>query len=98
MVVNTKELWSHSGSQVSVSVRPERIQLSLYEPETDANCFEGRLEHIMYLGTHVHYEVMLNSGDRLTIMQPNIVGSLPELHTPIYVHWSASDCIAIANS
>lgn len=98
MVVQTPEPWSHSGVQVSVSVRPERIQLSLYEPETPANCFEGRLEHIMYLGTHVHYLVKLTSGDRLTIMQPNTVGSLPELHSPIYVHWSPTDCIAIANS
>ena len=96
--VHQSEPWSHSGSQVSVSVRPERIQLSLYEPETEVNCFEGRLEHIMYLGTHVHYEVQLKSGDRLTVMQPNTVGSLPELHGPIYIHWAPPDCIAIAHS
>jgi spermidine/putrescine transport system ATP-binding protein len=94
--VQTLEPWSHSGTQVSVSVRPERIQLSLYEPENQINCFEARLEHIMYLGTHVHYLVKLTSGDQLTIMQPNTLGSLPELHTRIYVHWSPTDCIAIA--
>jgi spermidine/putrescine transport system ATP-binding protein len=94
--VQTLEPWSNSGTQVAVSVRPERIQLSLYEPENQINCFEARLEHIMYLGTHVHYMVKLTSGDRLTIMQPNTLGSLPELHTRIYVHWSPTDCIAIA--
>jgi len=94
--VQTLEPWSNSVTQVAVSVRPERIQLSLYEPENQINCFEARLEHIMYLGTHVHYVVKLTSGDRLTIMQPNTLGSLPELHTRIYVHWSPTDCIAIA--
>ncbi len=94
--VQTLEPWSNSGTQVAVSVRPERIQLSLDEPENQINCFEARLEHIMYLGTHVHYVVKLISGDRLTIMQPNTLGSWPELHTRIYVHWSPTDCIALA--
>lgn len=95
IVVQTPEPWSHSGTQVAVSVRPERIQLSLYQPENQINCFEGRLEHIMYLGTHVHYIVRLTSGDQLTIMQPNTLGSLPELHTRIHVHWLPTDCIAL---
>lgn len=96
IVVQTPEPWNNSGTQVAVSVRPERIQLSLYQPEHQINCFEGRLEHIMYLGTHVHYMVRLTSGDQLTIMQPNTLGSLPELHTRIYAHWLPTDCIALA--
>lgn len=96
IVVQTPEPWNNSGTQVVVSVRPERIQLSLYQPEHQINCFEGRLEHIMYLGTHVHYMVRLTSGDQLTIMQPNTLGSLPELHTRIYAHWLPTDCIALA--
>ncbi len=83
-----------SGSVV-VSVRPEKIQLSLSHPEDDTNCFEGRLRNVMYLGTHVHYEVELLSGDRLTVMQPNIPGNIPSEDTPIYVSWSVNDCLAL---
>jgi spermidine/putrescine transport system ATP-binding protein len=82
--------------EVVVSVRPEKIHISLYTPNTQANCFEGRLKHVMYLGTHVHYVVELLSGDRLTIMQPNTVGTLPDPHTPIYAYWAATDCLALA--
>lgn len=96
IVVQTPEPWNNSGTQVAVSVRPERIQLSLYQPDNQINCFEGRLEHIMYLGTHVHYMVRLTSGEQLTIMQPNTLGSFPELHTRVYVHWLPTDCIALA--
>lgn len=96
IVVQTPEPWNNSGTQVAISVRPERIQLSLYQPDNQINCFEGRLEHIMYLGTHVHYMVRLTSGEQLTIMQPNTLGSFPELHTRVYVHWLPTDCIALA--
>lgn len=95
IVVETSEPWSHSGSQVVVSVRPEKIQLSLNPPQMKANCFEGRLKNVMYLGTHVYYVVQLLSGDNLTILQPNTTGSLPDQQTPIYVHWSEKNCIAL---
>jgi len=28
-------------------------------------------------------------------MQPNTVGALPDSETPIYVYWTASDCLAL---
>ncbi len=83
------------GQEVIVSIRPEKIQLSLYQPPMAVNCFEGRLQHVMYLGTHVHYVVELITGDRLTVMQPNTHGHLPDPHTPIYAHWAATDCLAL---
>ncbi|AFZ13919.1 spermidine/putrescine ABC transporter ATPase subunit [Crinalium epipsammum PCC 9333] len=84
-----------STHEVSVSVRPEKINLSLSAPATSVNCFEGRLKHVMYLGTHVHYVVELLTGDRLTVRQLNTNGSLFEPHTPIYVYWEAKDCLAL---
>jgi spermidine/putrescine transport system ATP-binding protein len=97
IVVQPQESWNHSGSgeQIVVSVRPEKIQLSLYPPSVPANIFEGRLKHVMYLGTHVHYVVELLSGDTLTVMQPNTAGSLPDTDTPIYASWAPADCIAL---
>jgi spermidine/putrescine transport system ATP-binding protein len=79
---------------LTVSVRPEKIRLSFSPPANGTNCFEGRLNNIMYLGTHAHYVVELIEGDRITAMLPN-TAKLPESPTPIYVCWEASDCLAL---
>lgn len=84
-----------SSGPVMISVRPERIQVSRSQPNDQVNWFKGRLVNVMYLGTHVHYLVELDSGDRLTVRQPNAF-NLPGSDTPIYVHWSFDDCLAIA--
>ncbi|MDP8965406.1 MAG: ABC transporter ATP-binding protein [Cyanobacteriota bacterium] len=81
--------------ELVVSVRPEKIRLSLTPPESKINCFEGRLQHVMYLGTHVHYLVELLSGDRITVMLPNVTNKLPDSNTPVYARWAASDCLAL---
>jgi len=82
-----------SGSVV-VSIRPEKIQVSLSQPGDQVNWFEGHLRNVMYLGTHVHYLVELTSGDRLTVLQPNI-NPVPASDTPIYVYWAFADCLAL---
>ncbi len=84
-------------SQVVVSVRPEKIQLSPYKPSVQTNCFEGRLVNVMYLGTHVNYVVELKKGGRIIVMQPNTFGSLPDYDTPIYAWWAEDDCLAISS-
>jgi spermidine/putrescine transport system ATP-binding protein len=83
---------------VVVSVRPEKIQLSLYKPSLQTNCFEGRLINIMYLGTHVNYIVQLTNGLRITVLQPNTFGNLPNRETPIYAWWAETDCLALVKS
>jgi len=80
---------------VRVSIRPEKIRLSLSPPESKINCFEGRLQHVMYLGTHIHYVVELLSGDRLTVMLPNVTNKLPDPNIPVYARWAAPDCLAL---
>ncbi len=86
---------SELSQTVVVSVRPEKIQLSLYPPNLPANCFEGRLVNVMYLGTHVNYVVELTNGIRINVLQPNIFGALPDRDTPIYAWWAETDCLAI---
>ncbi|WP_016952365.1 ABC transporter ATP-binding protein [Anabaena sp. PCC 7108] len=81
---------------VVISVRPEKIQISLYQPNLPTNCFEGRLVNVMYLGTHVNYVVELVNGININVLQPNTFGSLPDRNTPIYIWWAETDCIAIS--
>ncbi|MDX2240426.1 MAG: ABC transporter ATP-binding protein [Leptolyngbyaceae cyanobacterium bins.302] len=80
---------------VVLSIRPENIRLSLANPNDDSNSFEGRLRNVMYLGTHIHYQVELLSGDRVTVMRPNIPTKLPSEDTPIFVSWTPQDCLAL---
>ncbi|ODG97932.1 spermidine/putrescine ABC transporter ATP-binding protein [Nostoc sp. KVJ20] len=87
---------SELSQAVVVSVRPEKIQLSLYPPNLPANCFEGRLVNVMYLGTHVNYVVELTNGVRINVLQPNTFGALPDRDTPIYTWWAETDCLAIS--
>lgn len=96
ILVKPQDAWNSAASnQVVVSVRPEKIHVSLDQPGSQTNCFEGRLKHTMYLGTHVHYVVELKTGDCLTVMQPNRIENLPDPHTPVHVSWAASDCLAL---
>jgi len=83
---------------VVVSVRPEKIQLSLYQPNLPANCFEGRLVNLMYLGTHLNYIMELSNGIVIHALQPNTLGSLPDRNSMIYAWWAEEDCLAISQN
>ena len=95
VVTRTEDTPTELAQTVVVSVRPEKIQLSLYQPTVLNNCFEGRLVNVMYLGTHVNYVVELKNGINISVLQPNTFGNLPDRNTPIYASWAESDCLAI---
>jgi spermidine/putrescine transport system ATP-binding protein len=96
VVARTEDTPTELLKSVVVSVRPEKIQLSLYQPSLVNNCFEGRLLNIMYLGTHVNYVVELINGININVLQPNTLGHLPDRDTPIYAWWGENDCLAIS--
>lgn len=97
LTVQTTTPSHHSlSTSVVVSVRPEKINLTLEKPSEDHNCFQGRLAHIMFLGTHTQYVVELKNGNSLTVMQPNTMTKVASSHSNVWVSWSSQDCIAIA--
>lgn len=79
---------------ILISIRPEKIRLSLSPPTSKINCFEGRLKHIMYLGANVQYVVELLSGDYLRVKLPNTTNRLPAPETLVYARFAATDCMA----
>ena len=95
ILVKPSESLNGTSNQVVISVRPEKIHLSLDKPNSQINCFEGRLMHTMYLGAHVHYLVELLSGDRLTVLQPNRAQFAPDSDSPLYIYWAETDCLAL---
>ncbi|MBD2415618.1 spermidine/putrescine ABC transporter ATP-binding protein [Nostoc calcicola FACHB-389] len=98
VIARAEDTPNQLSQSVVVSVRPEKIQLSLYPPNLPTNCFEGRLVNVMYLGTHVNYIVELTNGIRINVLQPNTFGSLPDRDTPIYLWWAETDCLALSSN
>jgi len=98
IVARAEDTPTELSQSVIVSVRPEKIQLSLYPPNLPTNSFEGRLVNVMYLGTHVNYIVELTNGVKINALQPNTFGSLPDRDTPIYAWWAETDCLALLSN
>ncbi|MFN6527616.1 ABC transporter ATP-binding protein [Nostoc sp. ChiSLP03a] len=96
VISRTEDTPTELSQAVVVSVRPEKIQLSLYPPNLPVNCFEGRLVNVMYLGTHVNYVMELTNGISINVLQPNTLGTLPDRDTLIYAWWAETDCLAIS--
>jgi spermidine/putrescine transport system ATP-binding protein len=84
-----------TAQNVVVSVRPEKINLSLGATGSEGNCYQGQVSHLMYLGTHLHCIVRLSSGESLAVRQPNRADTPIAINTPVYVHWAADDCLAL---
>ncbi|HEY9888523.1 MAG TPA: ABC transporter ATP-binding protein, partial [Candidatus Obscuribacterales bacterium] len=82
--------------QAVVSVRPEKIHLSADAPTDGGNCYSGYVKHVMYMGTHLHCVVQLQTGECLTVMHPSRVEQQFTSDTPVYVSWRPSDCLALA--
>ncbi|RNI17955.1 ABC transporter ATP-binding protein [Flexivirga caeni] len=61
------------GDQITVSVRPEKIVLTHGErPSGDRECsVQGTVSEMVYLGTSNTYEIRLNGGETLTVLEQN---------------------------
>jgi len=59
------------GQQVWLSVRPEKLRVSLDQPAGGVNMVKGRVDDIGYLGSISHYHVQTEAGNRVTALRAN---------------------------
>jgi spermidine/putrescine transport system ATP-binding protein len=98
MVQRSQSPQEEDTQQAVVSIRPEKIHLTQTAPPDVSNCYSGFVRHKMYMGTHVHCVVQLDSGEHLTVMQSNRAEHQLAADTAIYVHWHPKDCLALQGS
>lgn len=62
-IVTASDLTLPIGQQVTLSLRPEKIALSRIKPsdQGDINVLKGKIEDILYLGTHTQYILRIGS-------------------------------------
>ncbi len=65
------------GTQVSLTVRPEKIRMAAAAPELPANACSGVVVDRVYLGSTIQHHVRLATGAVLTTLRQNDTGEAP---------------------
>jgi len=88
------------GDAVTVSLRPERVQIHEAGHTIDAHpgCrLSGSLQEIIYLGDHVRVRVALTSNEEFMVKRPiSEAQTLPRVGAAVEVSWAPEHCRAFA--
>jgi putative spermidine/putrescine transport system ATP-binding protein len=89
-----------NGGAVTVSLRPERVQIRVAGHTIDghAGCrLAGSLREIIYLGDHVRARVALTGNEEFMVKRPiSEAHTLPHIGAAVEVFWAPEHCRAFA--
>ena len=89
-----------AGTAVTVSLRPERVQIAAPGHTIAANagcCLAGTLREVIYLGDHVRARVVLPGNDDFTVKRPiDEASRLPATGGAVELAWVPEHCRAFA--
>ena len=84
------------GGKVYLSIRPEKIGISHNKPsEEKINLLKGKVEEIIYLGSHTKYWISVN-GFRISVIAVHSTFMLDikeiSFNDEVYIYWSLDSC------
>ncbi len=79
-------------AQVAMMVRPTDIQLSEIKPTADI-CVPGQVADIVFMGDHVKFVVVIETGDTLAVHRPHAECDTGWIGrgVPVFASWSRND-------
>jgi spermidine/putrescine transport system ATP-binding protein len=80
------------GADIEVSVRPEKIDLSVAQPATNGGCvLSGVVNEVVYHGTSTNYSVATAAGPEFLIFDQNAASAedLAERGDRVFLTWNA---------
>ncbi|MEV0199852.1 ABC transporter ATP-binding protein [Nonomuraea sp. NPDC050691] len=85
--------------EVTVTVRPEKITISLDKPDGEVSVVPGTVSEVVYLGTYNSYAVRLGDGTEVTVFQQNAhdATTTAERGDPVWLSWPAQHSYAIGS-
>jgi putative spermidine/putrescine transport system ATP-binding protein len=88
------------GGAVTVSLRPERVQIHLAGHTIDRRrgcSLAGTLREIVYLGDHVRARVALNGSEEFTVKRPiSEAHAIPDIGAAVEMFWEPEHCRVFA--
>ena len=86
------------GMEVTVALRPEKIQLSREAPEGEHNRARGKVKNLAYFGSFTVFHLQLPSGAMLKVSQNNTQRHRDDVITwddEVWAHWSPSSHVVL---
>ncbi len=78
------------GMDVSISLRPECLQVLRHQPDGDFNWAHGMVSHMAYMGSYALYQIRLDSGKVIEASVPSLYLTQsypPGVDDEVYVSW-----------
>ena len=87
------------GDRIALVLRAESLRLQREVPDARLNSLSGAVDFLVYLGTNVEYEVVLDIGNRIRVVE-QIPNGIPSFKggERVFATWAPSDSIALAAS
>ena len=77
---------------VTLSLRPEQIRLTHERPHSAKQTLSGRIEKVLFVGSHTKYLVRVGLDCLWEVSKPSAADSPAySLGTPVFLYWSLSD-------
>jgi spermidine/putrescine transport system ATP-binding protein len=88
------------GNTLDVTVRPEKIVLSLAPPAADRCRIRGRVAEVVYLGTSTQYAIRTADGTDLLVFLQNAsdAGDVAARDQDVWLSWRPEHSLALAES
>ena len=87
-----------AGGELELTVRPEKIRISLEQPRPGYCAIRGRIAEVVYLGTATQYAVTAADGSALTVFVQNASDSsdVAERDADVWLTWRPEHSLALA--
>jgi len=100
VVPNAAEVGAAVGSQLDLTVRPEKIVISHGEATPGWCALRGRVSEVVYLGTSTQYAVATGDGTELSVFVQNASDSsdVAERGADVWLSWRPEHSLALAGA
>jgi putative spermidine/putrescine transport system ATP-binding protein len=82
-----------AAAKVTISVRPERIDVAAAPTPGAENALAGRVEETIFLGDRVRVRLRCMSGDLVANVPARDTASIPQVGAPAVAQWSAASTV-----
>lgn len=93
-----KPEWLFEGKDVLLSIRPEKILISIKPREGFSNVLKGIVESIVYHGRSTQYNIRLLNNDRLQVFEQNeehFPQEVVDYDNEVYLYWQKENAVVL---